>query len=171
MTAIEIGFTIKNMLAKLNNCGAHMFSIKSFKDTVKEMKSFGEFLIPYNRPKVTQQDEDEVNFLKAREAIVDGYHLVLYYSKSDWDTHYLEVVQATGRYTPFLPFSLVCKIGKRFLGDQQLSYLDSVSGNKKTYCWTVAKDKSNNPIPAPYKKEALSDECVFEGLCYKRFNN
>ncbi len=147
-----------------------MFLIKNFDEVVKELKSFGEFLMPYNRPLVSQADEDDISCLKAREIVVDGYNLVVYYSKADWGNHYLEIVQVTGRYMPFLPFSLVCNIGKKFLGDQQLSYVDFLRGNRKSYCWTVARDKSNNPIPAPYKKEVLSDECVYEGLCYKCLN-
>lgn len=147
-----------------------LFPIKSFDETVKEMKSFGAYLMPYSRPKVAQEDDNDINFMKAKEALVDGYSLVLYYSKNDWPTHYMEIVQISGKFTPFLPFSLVCKIGRKFLGEKYLSYVDFMQEDRKTYCWTAASDKANNPIPAPYKKESLSDDCIYEGLCYKCLN-
>lgn len=147
-----------------------LFPIKSFDETVKDMKSFGAFLMPYSRPKVAQEDDDDINFMKAKEALVDGYSLVLYYSKNDWPTHYMEIVQISGKFTPFLPFSLVCKIGRKFLGEKHLSYVDFMKEDRKTYCWTVASDKEHNPIPAPYKKESLSDDCIYDGLCYKCLN-
>ncbi len=119
---------------------------------------------------MSQADDDDIGCLKLREAIIDGYSVVVYYSKNDYPNNYMEVVQVTAKYAPFLPFSLVCKVGKKFLGDKYLSYVDFVRENRKTYCWTLASDKFNNPIPAIYKKESLSDDCVYEGLCYKCIN-
>src|SRR5262249_8698545 len=133
----------------------------------KDLKSFGLFLMPYSKPKTSQEDDDDINFMKSKEVMVDGYSLIIYYSKNEWPTHYMEILQITGKYTPFLPFSLVCKIGRKFLGEKHLSYVDFTQNDRKTYCWTAASDKSNNPIPAPYKKEALSDDCIYEGLEYK----
>lgn len=147
-----------------------LFPIKCFDEVVKETKSFGLFLMPYSTPKVSPEDDDDIKCLKGKEVIVDGYTVVIYYSKNDWPTHQMEVLQITAKYAPFLPFSLVCKIGKKFLGDKHLSYVDFLKEDRKTYCWTVASDKTNNPIPAPYKKESLSDDCVYEGLCYKCLN-
>lgn len=147
-----------------------MFSIKSFDDVVKETKSFGELLMQYSLPKVSQEDDVDVGVLKAKEVNVDGYTIFLYYSKNDWPGWYLETLQITGKYTPFLPFALVCKIGKKFLGEKYLSYVDFIKNNRKTYCWTVATDKVHKPIPTPYKKESLSDDCVYEGLSYKCLN-
>lgn len=147
-----------------------LFPIKNFDEIVKEIKSFGEFLMPYSQPKVSPPDDEDVNFIKAREVTIDGYSVVVYYSKNDWPTHYMEVLQITGKYAPFLPFSLVCKIGKKFLGDKHLSYVDFTRDERKTYCWTAASDRTNNPIPAPYKQESLSDDCIYEGLCYKCLN-
>jgi len=147
-----------------------LFPIKNFDEFVKETKSFGNFLMPYNQPKASPEDEEDINFFKTKEAVIDGYSIVTHYSKNDWPTHYMEVLQVTGKFTPFLPFSLICKIGKKFLGDKYLSYVDFIKDSRKTYCWTLATDKTNNPMPAPYRKEVLSDDCVYEGLCYKCLN-
>jgi hypothetical protein len=146
------------------------FPIKNLDENVREMKSFCNFLIPYSKPKVSQEDDDDINVLRIREISVDGYSLVVHYTKNEWPTHYVEVLQITGKYTPFLPFYLVCKIGKKFLGNKYLSYLDFNKEDRKTYCWTVATDKGNNPIPAPYKNVSQSDDCEYEGLSYKCLN-
>ena len=147
-----------------------MFPIKNFDVVVKDTKSFGAFLMQYSIPKVNQEDDADVGFLKAKEVTVDGYAVVIYYSKNEWPTYYMETLQITGKYTPFLPFSLVCKIGKKFLGEKYLSYVDFMRDNRKTYCWTFATDKTDKPIPAPYKKTSLSDDRTYEGLCYKCLN-
>lgn len=146
------------------------FPIKKLDENVREIKSFGNFLMQYSKPKVSLEDDADVDCLRAREVTIDGYSVVIHYAKSDWPTHYLEVLQVTGKYVPFLPFSLVCKIGRKFLGDKHLSYLDRTKEDRKTYCWTVASDKTNNPIPVPYKNMNLSDDCEYEGLCYKCLN-
>lgn len=147
-----------------------LFPIQPFDEVVKEIKSFGNYLMVYNQPKVSKEDEGEINFFKIREVLADGYSLILHYNKNDWPTHYMEVLQITSKYTPYLPFSLVCKIGKKFLGDKHLSYVDSFNNDRKTYCWTLATDKESNPIPTPYKKNILSDDRIYEGLCYKCIN-
>jgi hypothetical protein len=139
-------------------------------DNIREIKSFGNFLMQYSRPKVSQEDDADIDVLRMREITIDGYSLVIHYVKSDWLMHYFEVLQITGKYTPFLPFSLVCKIGKKFLGDKHLSYLDIMKEDRKTYCWNLATDKTNNPIPSPYKNMSLSDDCEYEGLSYKCLN-
>jgi hypothetical protein len=148
-----------------------MFLTKKFDDHVKEMKSFGEILIPHNRPKVSLEDEQDINYIKSREVMVDGYNVVVYYSISERDSHFLEVIQITGRYTPFLPFSIICKIGRKFLGDKYLSYMDFVKDGRKVYCWTVATDTNHKSIPAIYKEGIMSDDCFYEGLCYKCINS
>lgn len=137
-------------------------------DVIAGMKSFGEFLMPYNFPRVSPTDEDEVNGIKSRETTIDGFNLTLYYSKADWKEHYLEILQISGKYTPFLPFSLVCKIGKKFLGEKYLSYVDFTREGKKVYCWTVVLDRSGNPINGPYKADV--ENCIYEGFNYTMLN-
>ena len=147
-----------------------MFPIKNIDEIVKETKALGEVLLPYTRPKVSQDYENDVNALRSKEIVIDGYHLVIFYSKSEWNDYFVEVLQMTGRYVPFLPFGLVCKIGKKFFGEKHLSYVDFIKDSQKTYCWTLATDKTQNPIPAPYREEILSNDCTYEGLCYKCLN-
>ena len=127
--------------------------MKHLDEHIEEMRSFGEFLVPYNYPQVTQNEEEDVNYIKAREAIVDGYSLILHYSKADYGNHYLETLQILSKYCPFLPFSLVCKIGKKFLGDKHLSLVEIFRDNRKIYCWTIVVDKNGNPVSGPHQEE------------------
>lgn len=145
-----------------------LYPYKKFEEALVEMRNFGEYLIPYNIPQATPQDEEEVNFLKTKEMVVDGYSLIIYFNKADWGDHYLEILQISGKYVPFLPFSLVCKIGKKFLGDKCLSYVDFIKDSQKTYCWTVVLDKKGEAVPGPYKKDVA--DCSYEGFCYTCLN-
>jgi hypothetical protein len=142
-----------------------LFPPKPLDQIVQEMKSFGQFLSPYTWPYTWPKvdDDEDINFLKTREETIDGYNVVIYYSKfehPEWNT---ELVQITGRYIPFLPFYLVCKIGKKFLGEKHLSYIDFFKDERKVYCWTIYTDKNKNVLPASTKE---SSERVYEGLEY-----
>lgn len=139
---------------------------KSFDEEVAEIKTFGEFLIPYNFPQVPPEEEEPINYIKPREIRVDGYNLIVHYSKADYGTHYLETLQVLGKYSPFLPFSLVCKIGKKFMGDQYLSLVELYKDNRKIYCWTLILNKNNKPIPGPYQQDD-TEHCTYEGLEYR----
>jgi len=135
---------------------------------VEEMRALGEHLIHYNFPKAPAEWEDDINILKAREIVVDGYTVVVHYSKADYDNHYLETLQILGKNAPFLPFVLICKLAKVFLGDQELSLVEIVRDNRKIYCWTLTVDSDNNPIPSPFQQE--SEPCQFEGFRYSYMN-
>src|SRR5690348_1768102 len=104
-------------------------------EVVENIKKFGEFLIPYNFPIATTEDEDAINIIKTKEVVIDGYNLIIHYNKAKYKDHYLTTLQILGRWSPFLPFSLVCKIGKKFLGDQHLSLVEIFVENRKIYCW------------------------------------
>ncbi len=136
----------------------------SLDEHVKAMRGLGEVLMPYNFPKVPAEEEDDINPIKTREVTVDGYTLIVHYSKAEYQQHYLETLQVLGKYTPFLPFSLVCKVGKRFLGSNHLSFVEIFKTNK-IYCWTVVKDKDDIAIPGPYNNDIESR--IFEGFEYR----
>jgi hypothetical protein len=142
-----------------------MYNHKSFDEQVEEMKRFGNILMPYNFPQVPQEEEEDVNFIKAREVMVDGYSLILHYSKADYGNHYLETLQVLGKYIPFLPFSLVCKIGKRFLGNKHLSLVELFRDNRKIYCWTLVSNRAGKAVPGPYQNEV--ETCIYEGFEYR----
>jgi hypothetical protein len=133
---------------------------------VQEMKSFGTFLMAYNHPRVPQKDEEEVNFIKTRDVYVDGYNVILHYNKADYGTHYLETLQVLSKYSPFLPFSLVCKIGKKFFGESNLSLVEVFKDNRKVYCWTKITDAEGNAVVGQIEQEARS----YEGFSFRLMN-
>jgi hypothetical protein len=137
-------------------------------EIIEHMKSLGEMLMAYNFPRSEPEVEDEINVLKSREMNVDGYHVILHYSKSDYGSHYVETIQVLGKYCPFLPFNLVCKIAKAFLGEAELSLVELFKDGRKLYCWTVVLDQEGKAMPSPYKTEVRA--CSFEGFDYGYLN-
>jgi hypothetical protein len=129
-------------------------SNRPLEDIIAEMRTVGEQLVPYNFPQADPRLEDDLNAVKAKEAVVDGYPVVVHYSKADYRTHFLETVQILGKHVPFLPFSLVAKIARRFLGSNNLSLVELLKDSQKIYCWTVALDRRGRPIAGAHAEDA-----------------
>jgi len=139
----------------------------SFDEQIISLKKMAQMLIPYTFPLVDFREEHVILPLKQAMLKVDGYDLVLHYSIADYKRHYLETVQIQSTTLPFLPFSLVCKIGKRFLGTKSLSYVDLYKEDKKLYCWTLKRSKLGD-ILKPRKGETKITE--YEGFSYNILN-
>lgn len=135
-------------------------------DVIDNMRALGDLLIPHNYPKapLLSTSEDDLAILKEREITVDGYPIFLHYQKADYDTHLMETIQIYGKNSPFLPFNLVCKLAKRFLGSHHLSLVEIFKENRKIYIWSVCVDKRGRPIPFPFEEEI--EDCEFEGFNY-----
>lgn len=128
----------------------------------------GEHLISYTFPQATLEAEKDIKVLKQRTIVVDGYDIVVCYSKSEYDDNFLETLQIQAEHYPFLPFSVVCKIGVKFLGDDCLSLIEVVKSGRKLYCWTIAVDKEDGQCIAP--DEEVSVPCSYEGLDFSSVN-
>lgn len=134
-------------------------------DIIESMRTLGDMLIPHNFPKTsTIAMEDDLAIFKQREIIIDGYPIMLHYQKADYDKYFMETLQIYGKSSPFLPFSLICKLAKRFLGGHHLSLVEIFKDNRKIYIWSVCIDRRGRPIQAPFDME--TEECEFEGLDY-----
>lgn len=134
-------------------------------EIIKGMKALGEVLIPYNYPKIAfDENEDDIGIFKMRNVIIDGYSLLFHYNKSDYDNYLIESVQIHSNGCPFLPFNLICKIGKRFFGSKCLSLIEIIKNHRKIYIWSICTDKNNNPVEVPDKNDV--ERCEFEGLQY-----
>ena len=118
-----------------------------------------EMLLPFTFPKVGFKVEQDILLLKYRSLTVDGYELSICFSKADYEKYFLESVQIQAAYAPFLPFNLVCKLGRSFLGDESLSYIEFLRNNRKVYCWTM-KSRNGRPLPPDNKTTPGS----FEGF-------
>jgi hypothetical protein len=125
--------------------------------------------VPFNFPQVPVVEENQITFLKSRELLVDGYSIIIYYNKANWNSHFMETLQIVGKYIPFLPFCLICKIGKRFLGDQYLSFVEIFRDSRRIYCWTLIRDRERTPIPLINEHVQFKD-CSYEGFSYRCLN-
>lgn len=140
---------------------------KPLDEVIENMRNLGETLIPKNYPKAPPPlvgTEDDLLMFKKKTIVVDGFNVDIHYQKSDFDDFYTETLQIYGMYAPFLPFGLVCKLAKKFLGSANLSLVEIFRENRKIYCWTVYVDRTGRPIEMPY--DIKVESCHFEGLRY-----
>lgn len=132
---------------------------------VDRMKNLADILVPYNYPKVPFPIfDDELLPFRSDIIVVDGYSVVIHFQKSDYDDYFMEVLQIYGESVPFLPFAVVSKIARQFLGSHELSLVEVFKESRKIYCWTVYCDKSGRPLPPPIEVEA--EICHFNDLKY-----
>lgn len=139
-----------------------------FRQHVEDMKKMAEQLIPYTFPQASLETEKDVKELKQREFAVDGYDVVICYSKADYGDSFLETLQIQAEHYPFLPFNVVCKIGVEFLGEECLSLIEVVKTGRKLYCWTVQTDKHDGTCILP--DEEVSVPCSYQGLDFSSVN-
>ena len=132
------------------------------KEIISEMREMAELLIPHCHPKVSVEAEKEIQLLNQRIVIIDGYEIKVFLSMAEYDDHKFEYLRMQATRIPFLPFNLVCKIARLFLGDRELSYIDILNDGQKIYCWTLKRDETGNPV-------AQEVECrlsEFEGFSF-----
>jgi hypothetical protein len=142
-----------------------LFKNRNFDEVVKNMKSLAVMLMPHNYPQNPMAlFEEDLEIFKEREVVIDGYSVILYYQISNYEIYHLKSLQVHNKIGPFLPFNVVVKIAKKFLGTEQLSLIEVFKSNKKIYCWSVATDEKDNPVETPYISDA--QPCEFEGLKY-----
>lgn len=133
-----------------------------------------EMLVPHSFPVKSHQDEVDIACLKQRDTVVCGYELGLLFSISDQSQYghasRLESLQIFGRQFTYLPFDLVAKIARAFLGDKHLSLTEvphTKTGriDEKTrniYVWTLYRDGDGAPIPSPYKDAVTKSHGEFK---------
>lgn len=144
-----------------------LYKSPSLEESVKRMKDMGNFLLPYTYPAAPKSNSEDLAFFKLNEMMIDGYEVYVQYNKGDYTEYMIESVEIIGKNTPFLPFFLVCKIGKAFFGDKHLCYIDFWRDNRRHYCWTCASDVDGEVIEPPFKVDF--DEADYEGLEYNVF--
>ena len=100
--------------------------------------------------------------LKQRSIAVDGYETMLCYSDAQHKEYLLSSLQIQSSHGPFLPFTVICKIGKEFFGMKKLSYIEFFRNNKKVYCWTIKSRDGKRLYPG--KKTSAGS---YEGFNYR----
>lgn len=136
----------------------------SLEKTIKEIKSLGDILVSYNYPVASIDLEEDLQILKLRQITIDGYDIMICYSKADYEDKYCISLQIFGRYSVFLPFNVVSKVAKSFLGEKELSLTEIYQNNRKIYCWCLWANKTDN---TPVSFEGRSEKCEYEGWYYK----
>jgi meiotically up-regulated gene 157 (Mug157) protein len=146
----------------------------SLSEHIDQMKKMAEMLVRHTYPNgfnkegtanVTFDDEQEIVLLKQRKVKVDGYSVTVCLSYANYEKYTLKSLQVQANQGAFLPFNVVCKVGREFLGDENISYVDFFRNNKKVYCWTV---KTLNGEPLPPGKTATPSS--YEGFDYSILN-
>jgi hypothetical protein len=135
---------------------------------METLRRASEHLIPYTFPLEKIELEDDIGALKRMEMTVDGYEIVIYFNKADYEDYYLETFQTFSKNSVFLPFNLVVKLAQRMLGTRYLSLIEFYQDNRKVYCWSVCIDKEGKAIASPTDDESESGE--YEGFAYKRMS-
>ena len=135
-------------------------------EEIDRMKNMGDLLIPYNFPLGDPTWEDDLNFLKITDCTVDGYGMILHFSKAKYENHYLETLQVMSKDAPFLPFNLVAKLAQKILGGHRLSLVEMLRGSRKIYCWTLLVDEAGKPMKSNLEESESVEMCVYEGFEY-----
>jgi hypothetical protein len=143
-----------------------LYKFETLDNQVESMKKMAVILCPYSHPKV--KNDEDISYLKQREIVIDGYTVVISYSRSDYEGMYLDIVSFTGRHMPFLPMPLICKIGKRFLGDKELTFSEFLKSGRKFYSWMVLYKANGTPISNNFVQNGINDS--FNGLEFTRCN-
>lgn len=142
------------------------YKLSKLDDIIREIKSLGEVLIPFNYPlKAISSWEDDLAIFKQRDIVVDGYQLFIHYMKSDYNDYFIETLQIHNIKHPFLPFHVICQLGKRFFGKNNLSLIEIIKEHRKIYIWSYCTDKNGNSMPVQNQSDI--ENCEFEGLQYQ----
>ena len=67
-------------------------------DTINGMKAISDRLMQYSSYETQVQDEEILSCLKQRQIDIDGYELIVYYNKCDYEEMELECLQIYGKY-------------------------------------------------------------------------
>lgn len=131
---------------------------KQIQETIDRMKRLGEMMSSKTFPNCNIGEDEDLIFLKSTEILIDGYTLILFYSVSDYSDHKIKNLQIYSKNHSFLPFNIVCKMAKKFLGDKYISLLELFYNNRKIYCWTMFTDSRDNPVVSPYDGNYIKKE-------------
>jgi len=136
--------------------------------SIKELKKLGKLLIPYNYPKTKSEEyEDDLLIFKSRKFIIDGYSVIAHYQRCDYEHCLLDVLQLYGDYSTFLPINVNCKLARMFLGDNELSLIETYKHMKRIYCWTVYMDRDESVILCPTENDGKQTIRSHNGFSYK----
>lgn len=110
---------------------------------IQEMKGLAGVLQPFTPPK--HPGDEDISWLKQREMTLDGYYMIVHYSEGDYDDLRMDVLTIGCKFAPFIPFNVVCKVAKMFLGEKHLTLFEYTRGGRKIYSWMLI-NRDGNPV-------------------------
>lgn len=134
-----------------------------FDQDVASMRRMAEYLAPYEK---TKEDRADLAILATRELCVHGYDISFYLWKSRHPGVDIWSLQMYSKNQAFLPFSLVCECGTKFLGTADLGLCEFLVRGHKLYVWSVAVAQDGTPIPVPARPEVKV--CSYGGLTFSK---
>lgn len=130
---------------------------------VREMKGLAGVLQPFTPPK--HPADEDISWLKQREVIVDGYPMIAHYSEADYGDVKMDILTIGCKFAPFIPFNVVCKVAKMFLGESHLTLFEYTRGGRKIYSWMLI---SRDGKPVNDFQMANSEKQNYNGFNFYR---
>ena len=136
---------------------------RNLQTIARDLKAASNLIVNFTFPKISPSEESDFDFLRSATICVDGSLINIYYTKSDYNSHFFETVQIIGEHSPFIPFLVVLKVGKVFLGDGTLTLTEFYQKNRKVYCWNLITNKDGEKFESILIQ---GEKCNFEGHDY-----
>ena len=133
---------------------------------IEEMHNASNMLSEYSFPKVCKEDEKQIMCLREREIFVCGYDITVVLSYNNYPHYKMQTLQMYASYGAFLPFSLVCKLAEKFLGNKSLYYVSVMQNDRKIYIWTVCKNNEGDVVDDKSYLEVKKD--TYNNLNFNR---
>jgi len=131
---------------------------------VREMKGLAGVLQPFTPPR--HPADSDISWLKQREMIIDGYPFIAHYSEADYGDVLMQVLTIGCKFAPFVPFNIVCKAVKLFMGDRDnLTLFEYTGEGRKLYSWMLA---SRDGKPVDDFQMANSEKDNYNGFNFYR---
>lgn len=108
-------------------------------EEVASMRRMSKILSRYSYPVKELQDEIDIYPLKTRTLMIDGYEVIVHLNIAEYGRFNIEILQLESARSIFLPMHLLVKMGKLFLGGEEICYIEFYRNNRKVYCWTVRR--------------------------------
>lgn len=131
----------------------------SLDSLIEDFKRVGDVLSPH------QLNENDDNVLKTKLIEIDGYSVLIKFNRIDHGPFFSENLKIKSEHSSFLPFHLIAKLGKKFLGKHELILIESFDDGVKVYEWAITLDKYGRPTPV--KMAVYYEDCVYDDLSYK----
>lgn len=136
-----------------------MLNKLSLDSLIEDFKRVGDVL---SSRKLNENDD---NVLKTKSIEIDGYSVLIKLNRIDHGPFFSENLKIKSEYGSFLPFHLIAKLGKKFLGKYELILIESFEDENKIYEWAITLDKDGKPIPV--KMAVYYEDCIYDDLSYK----